>query len=69
MLWLITGDSSHEIVACNTYFKDGVHQIWVERTNGKTLKVEESEKKYVIDEIKGAIDYAISKGHKTLSLD
>lgn len=69
MLWLITGDSSHEIVACNTYFKGGVHQIWVERTNGKTLKVGESKDKAVINEIKEAIDYAISKGHKTLSLN
>jgi hypothetical protein len=69
MLWLITGDSSHEIVACNTHFKDGMHQIWVERTNGKTLMVKESRDKTVVDEIKDAIDFAISKGHKTLNLN
>lgn len=68
MLWLIIGNSSHEIISCNTFFKDGKHQIWVERANGKTLKVNESENKEEIMEIKEAIDYAIQEGHKTLSL-
>jgi hypothetical protein len=66
MLWLIIGDSSHEIISCNTFFRDGKHQVWVERVNGKTLKVHESEEKSRIEEIKEAIDFAIEHGHKTL---
>lgn len=69
MLWLIVGDSSHEIISCNTYFREGKHQVWVERVNGKTMKVGESENKQEVLDIKEAIDYAIQEGHKTLSLN
>lgn len=69
MLWLIVGDSSHEIISCNTCLRDGKHQVWVERVNGKTLKVGESTDKQEILDIKEAIDYAIQEGHKTLNLN
>ena len=68
MLWLIIGNNSHEIISCNTCERDGKHQVWVERVNGKTLKVGEGENKQEITDIKEAIDFAIQTGHKTLSL-
>jgi hypothetical protein len=69
MLWLITGESSHEIISCNTIFRDGKHQIWVERPNGKTMKVGESSEQQEVHDIKDAIDYAIENGHKVLNLN
>lgn len=68
MLWLIIGDASYEIVSCNIHFKEGKYQVWVERPNGKTIKINESTNEEDIKTIKEAIDYAISKGEKTLSL-
>lgn len=68
MLWLIIGDSSYNIVSCNTCERDGMQQVWVERINGKTLKVKESSNKEDVMEVKSAIDWAIEHGHKTLKL-
>lgn len=69
MLWLIVGDASHNIIGCNTCEKNGMHQVWVERVNGKTLKVRESKNKNDVQIVKEAIDYAIENGHKTLNLN
>jgi len=69
MLWVIVGDASYEIVSCNVHEKDGIFSIWIERPNGKTLKLKESEKEEDVKIIKEAIDYAISKGEKTLVLE
>lgn len=69
MLWLIIGDSSHEIISCNTYNKEGVYQVWVERPNGKTMKIGESKDPNEAKEIKDAIDFAIEHGHKVLNLN
>lgn len=68
MLWLIIENASHEIVACNTIEREGKYQIWVERANGKSLKVRESENAEEIEEVKDAIDFAIENGHKTLKI-
>lgn len=70
MLWLqIEPTKSHEIISCNTCVtKEGFHQVWVERPNGKTLMVKESESENEIKEIKEAIDFAISVGEKSLKL-
>lgn len=69
MLWLILGESSYEIVACNTHTtQKGVNQLWVERPSGKTLMIIESKEKEVVTEVKEAIDFAIKNGHKTLEL-
>jgi len=69
MLWVIIGESSHEIISCNIGFADGKHAIWVERPNGKSLKISEGERKADVMVIKEAIDYAIQHGHKTLNLN
>ena len=68
MLWLILKDSSHCVVSCNTSRVGTKYQVWVERSNGKNLRVGESESEDDVNEIKDAIDYAISEGIKTLSL-
>jgi hypothetical protein len=68
MLWIVQDGESHEIISCNTYFRDGKHQLWIERPNGKTRLIAESEDKKIVEEIKEAIDYAIEHGHKTLRL-
>jgi hypothetical protein len=48
--------------------KDGVHELWVERTNGKGLKVFSSKNIAEVQEIKEAIDYAVTSGVSTLEL-
>jgi len=69
MLWLIINEASHQIISCNTHTTDkGVHQIWIERPNGKTMLIHESKNKEEVTEIKEAIDFAIKHGHKTLEI-
>lgn len=69
MLWLVMKNSSYQIASSNIVKKDGVHEIWVERTSGKGLKIFKSKNEEEVTEIKDAIDYAISKGKPTLELD
>lgn len=69
MLWLVMDEASHEIKSCNTCEKDGLFQVWVERANGKSLKVNESSVREEVEVIKDAIDWAIQEGHKTLRLN
>jgi hypothetical protein len=48
--------------------KDGTHELWVERVNGKGLKILSSDKVAEVLEIKEAIDYAIKTRESTLEL-
>ena len=67
-LWLITKKASYQIIACNVHEKDGKHQLWVERANGKTLLIEENEDAREIQLIKEAIEYALETNETTLRL-
>lgn len=69
MLWIVTSNASHEIVSCNIHKKESLYQLWVERSNGKNLKIEEHKNIDRIKDIKEAIDYAIEKKHKVLRLE
>lgn len=69
MLWLVNKDTSHQIISCNVHSEKGIHQLWVERPNGKTLKVIESRNISEVKLIKGAIDYAIKNGEPSLELE
>lgn len=69
MLWLITGKQSHQITACNIHEVDGKYQVWVERSNGKSMKLKESHDLEEIEVYKKAIDFAVANGHKSLELD
>lgn len=68
MLWLVDGDKSLQITGCNTFQKGEMHQLWVEKPNGKTLMIRQDEDKEEIDTIKEAIDHAIEIGETTLRL-
>lgn len=70
MLWIIKGDTSHQIVSCNTFhnFETGLYELWVTRVNGKNLKLEENADKKEVLLIKDAIDFAIESGETTLRL-
>jgi hypothetical protein len=76
MLWLVIKGSSHQIISCNIAIVDltgnGVkdtYQLWVERPNGKSLKIIESRDEKDIQEVKDAIDFAIKSGHPSLELE
>lgn len=69
MLWVIKGDYSHQIVSCNIHEDNGVFQLWVTRTNGKNIKLEESANREEVLLIKEAIDYAIEHREPTLRLN
>ena len=69
MLWLVTKSASHQIVSCNLHQEGDKHSVWVERSNGKNLKIKEDDDISVVLEIKKAIDFAISKKYSTLELD
>lgn len=68
MLWLVLGQESFQIIGCNIHEKDGLHQLWVEKSNGKTKKIAEHKELAEITLIKGAIDYAIETNETTLQL-
>lgn len=70
MLWLVNGDSSYEVTACNIHSNEkiGFYELWVERSSGKTVKIESSYDISTIQTIKDAIDYAIEHDEKVLRL-
>ena len=68
MLWLVTEESSNLIVSCNLHHKNDMHSVWVERQNGKNMKVLESNDLDKVKEIRNAIDYAIETKEPTLDL-
>jgi len=68
MLWLVIGEASHQIIGCNIHERDGLYQLWVERVNGKTLKINENTDQKEVALIKEAIDYAIENKESTLRL-
>lgn len=67
MLWLVNGQQSEQIVACNIHRNGKNFELWVERGNGKTRKIRSGSNEEVM-EIKEAIDFAIREGHKSLEL-
>jgi len=71
MLWLIIGEASYEIISSNIHHleDDNIHQLWVTRPGGKSLKVMESEDPEIIYEYKNAIDTAIDAGARTFVLE
>lgn len=71
MLWIIKNDVSYEIVSCNKHFddKNDVYQLWITRTNGKSIKILESINEDDISLAKGAIDYAIENKETALRLE
>lgn len=69
MLWIAKNGESHQIISCNVHEDKGKHQVWVERPNGKTLKLDESKDRQQVLDVKEAIDYAIEHGHKVLKLN
>lgn len=69
MLWLVTKNSSHQIVSCNLHQEGGKHSVWVERQNGKNMKVLESDTLDKVKEVRDAIDFAIKNRHNVLELD
>lgn len=68
MLWIVTHGASHQIVSCNLHHEGELYSVWVERINGKGLKLEESKNKSEVELVRDAIDYAIKEGHTTLDL-
>lgn len=69
MLWLVLEGASYQMRECNTHYRDGKYQLWIERNNGKSLKVIESEYEQEIKEVKEAIDYAVRTGQRSLELN
>lgn len=68
MIWLILGEASHQIIACNIHEENNLFQLWVTRANGKTMKIQEHADKNEIIFVKEAIDYAIENGEKALKI-
>lgn len=68
MLWIVKGSSSYLITSCNIAENNGEFQLWVERSNGKSLKIEQSADEQEIKTIKEAIDYAIENNEQALRL-
>lgn len=72
MLWLIVKGASHQIISANIHSEkkpNGLHQLWVERPTGKTLKIIESRDMKEVKIVKDAIDYAIKHGDPSLELE
>lgn len=68
MIWIVLKSASYQITSANMIKKDGTHELWVERTNGKGLKIFSSTDVKEVIEIKEMIDYAIKTRESTLEL-
>lgn len=68
MLWLIVKGASHQIISCNVHKENDKFQLWVERPNGKSLKIAEHQDEKEIELIKEAIDFAIKNRDPVLEL-
>ena len=69
MLWIVVKEASHQIISCNTHKDGDKYQLWVERPNGKSLKIVESTDKSEVELVKEAIDYAIKNREPVLELN
>ena len=69
MLWLVTKKSSHQIVSCNLHQEGDKHSLWVERINGKNMKIVESDDIEEVKLYRNAIHHAIQEKEPTLELD
>lgn len=68
MIWIVLKNASYQITSANMIKKDGIHELWVERVNGKGLKIFSSTDVKEVVEIKEMIDYAIKTRESTLEL-
>lgn len=68
MLWLIDGFASYEICGCNTFKRESMSELWIEKPNGKTQCIFKSIDASEVNEIKEAIDYAIEHKETVLRL-
>ena len=68
MLWIVMKGTSHQIISCNTHKEGDKYQLWVERPNGKSLKIVESTNQEDVEIVKEAIDYAIKHREPVLEL-
>lgn len=69
MISIINKEYTHQIISCNTYKKnDNLYELWVERPNGKTLKLMEGKKEEIL-EFKSAIDFAIETGARIFNIE
>lgn len=70
MLWIVIKGASHQIISSNIHkTEDNRHQLWVERPNGKSLKIVDSRDESEAELVKNAIDFAIRNGEPTLELE
>lgn len=69
MLWIVVKGASHQIISCNIHKDGDKYQLWVERPNGKSLKIVESTDKNEVELVKEAIDYAIKHREPVLELN
>ena len=69
MLWIVVKGASYQIISCNTHKDGDKYQLWVERLNGKSLKIVESTDKNEVELVKEAIDYAIKHREPVLELN
>ena len=67
-MWIIQEEVSHEVISCNIHQDGDIHQLWVTRSNGKSLKIMESKNKEEIITAKDAFDYAIEHGEPALHI-
>lgn len=68
MIWIIKGDESHEAISCNSVYNDDKGEVWITRSNGKSLKVLSGTKDEA-KELKEAIDFAIKHNEKTFTIE
>lgn len=69
MLFIKTKKYTHQIVSCNIHEESGKFQLWVERPNGKSLKLVDSKNREDAEIVKSAIEHAIKTGDPMLELE
>ena len=68
MIWIKLKEASYEITSTNIGENKGKHELWVERSNGKTMKIYSSDNRDAVAEVRDMIDFAVEKNIRTVDL-
>ena len=61
-------DTTYAVIAYNIHEKDGKHEMWIRKADGKALLIDRRDTEEEVRIYKNAFDYAIEKGERLVKL-
>lgn len=68
MFWIVLDGKSYAITSYNVHQRDDIYELWIERPNGKSMRIKTSKDKEEIEELKEALDFALKHGESTFEI-